>query len=482
MAQLSQWDQQFLSPEHQQEVLGLKAQWETADAATRVSLNNRAEAIRGLYNYQGGIDGSQYVYTGTGAPQAPVIPEWQSQYTGVADDLFNKAMNPGSYDRSYLDMINESLSSLQNRQFSYDPNTDPAYQAFRERALAAGDTAYANNLGGLSAATGGRPNTWAGAVASQARNQYVLQAETAVIEFEDRAYQRFRDETSDMYQFISVLDSLDTKAYNQFRDKIGDTKDLFNMVMDLDDRSFEQYKFKVDQTWKTFNAELDAYKMALDEKQIQIGNALDRVNMLGYVDNETSTVLGLPVGTLSQGARERAEDYEDYIKKSQIDIEKYAKQKAIDYGYDMKLIAARASSGGGGGGGGDLTNYQPTKTDAKERDTLVSGFEKLVTSDDFKRLTYEESRTKVDDYIEKIINDCNDGIINAWVADEALGAIRNSDVYQHFEKIDSMYIENPSPVNEIRERLDPSVLGGYNYITKQDSLMNDRGFDRMRSL
>ena len=45
-------------------------------------------------------------------------------------------------------------------------------------------------LGGLSAMTGGRANSWAGTVASNARGNMLMQAEEAVMHFEDRAYSR----------------------------------------------------------------------------------------------------------------------------------------------------------------------------------------------------------------------------------------------------------------------------------------------------
>ena len=61
------------------------------------------------------------------------------------------------------------------------------------------------NLGGMSAMTGGRANSWAGTVASQARNQYVMQAEEAVLQFEDRAYGRYQNETQDMYNFVKLI-------------------------------------------------------------------------------------------------------------------------------------------------------------------------------------------------------------------------------------------------------------------------------------
>lgn len=443
---LSIFDQQHLSPDSQKLVQWATDQWETADEATRASLHNLVEAERNKAGYTGGVDGSQFTQIGVAQPN---IPEWESQYSGIGDQILDDLMNMPDQVSPYEDIINEQLSAIRSREFTYDPENDPAYQAFKARALAAGDKAYADNLGGLSAATGGRPNTWAGAVASQARNQYVLQAETAAMDFEDRAYSRYRDETQDMYQFLDVLNTLDTKAYNRYRDQISDKKDMFDMVMRLEDREFQQYEFMVNQSWKQFDAEWKQFDSVLQQKEADINRAMDRTNMLGYVDNEASVLLGVPTGTLSQAARERVEQMEDYIKKQQVDLDTFAKQEKIRFDYDMKLAGYRASlSGGSGGSGGGIApdgNYMPTKTDAKDRDNLVEEFGSMGSSDDFSRLDGEEKYNRVNQYIEGIIRDVNDGLISPWAANEALGKIMQDPLYKSAE----VYEKAKTPITTI---------------------------------
>lgn len=431
---LSQWDQKLLAPSQQQEVLKYQAQWATADDATRKSLHSYVEGIRNQAGYSGGVDGSQYIPVGTPFPTAPTIPDFNSEYSGMGREVLNDYMNIPEWEGSeYSDLIQQQMSKYASRNFEYNPETDPAYQAFKSRALAAGDKAYADNLGGMSAMTGGRPNTWAGTVASQARNAYVLESEMAVTQFEDRAYSRYRDEGQDMLNFIGILDSMDTKAYNQYRDSISDKRQLFDMVMTLEGQDFEKYKFTVDQTWKQFDTEVQRFNSVLDQKRQQISDALDRTNMLGYVDNEASSLLGVAAGTLSQGARERAEKMLDYAQQQQMEIESYAKKKAIDYNYDMKLIAARASSGGSGGGStGDTGTYTPTKTEGKERDSIIKAFGDLTSTADFARLSWDEKYGKVSSYIEKVVKDYNDGLLSSWSADEALTAISGTNEYRNY--------------------------------------------------
>lgn len=438
---LSQWDLDNLSPEDQQKVLGYKEMWQS-DPNQRDSAAAAAAQIRAKYGYSGGADGSQYIPIDTfKPPTAPTIPEYESPYNDQINDLFEQIKNPPKYDSPYAGLINQQISQIVNRpQFSYDPENDAAYQAFRQRALRAGDKAYADNLGGLSAMTGGRANSWSATVASQARNQYVLQAEEAVIHFEDRAYSRYRDETADMYNLVNLLNSQDEIAYSRFRDAIGDTKDLAGLVLQLDDREFERYKYMADNQWRTFEYEYNAYKDSLTFKKDKISEAIDRTNLLGYVNNQDSITLGVPTGTLSQSARERAEAMEDYVKKSEIDLENEFKVMEERHKYDVKLIKAReesdkrmlstrnslSSSG---------SSVKLTATDGNKRDKLVNDFTKYTESKDFQRLSGEQKYEYISNYIDKILKDHGSGIYGKngdWVANDTLGALTSTKAYQEY--------------------------------------------------
>ena len=63
----------------------------------------------------------------------------------------------------------------------------------------------------------------------------------------------------------------------------------FNYWKDAKDREFENKKFEY------------------EKQQNALTNAWKRVDELGYVDNEASTILGVAVGTLSGEARQAKE-------------------------------------------------------------------------------------------------------------------------------------------------------------------------------
>ena len=432
----------YLNPQEQQEVINYKNQY-VANPNQQGSVHNVAEEIRAKYGYSGGGDGSQYIPIETyRPPTTPEIGEYESPYTDQVQNLMNQMANQKPYQSPYEDLINQSMSDLVNRpKFSYDPDSDEAYQAFLQRATRAGDKAYADNLGGLSAMTGGRANSWAGTVASQARNQYTLQAQEAVIQFEDRAYNRYQNETNDMYNLLGALNSQDGIAYGRYRDSIGDTQQLADMVLRLDERDFERFKFQSEQQWRVFDTEYQAYNDSLTFKQNKIAEAIDRTSLQGFVNNQDSITLGVPAGTLSQSARERAEQMEDYITKQQHDINQFRKEKEISHEFDLKLLNARESiavrSGGGSSGGSSPAdpNFIPTTTEANKITGLKKDFDSLISSDSFARLTGKQKHDTIADFLENIIADMEKNMYgkNSYtVGNEALNRVMATTVYQQY--------------------------------------------------
>lgn len=350
---LSQWDKDNLNMREQRVVTYQKKQYANATTdAQRQAANQAAEKVRAKYKYSGGIDGSQYIplaeqqttptQSYSAQPSIPTQAPYESQYGDRLDGMLSDFENQGNYQSPYESLLNEQISKIMGQgSFEYDSETDQAYQAYKERALRAGDKAFDDNLAGMAAMTGGRANSWAGSVASQARNEYVLQAQEAVTHFEDRAYSRHRDETADMYNLVNLLSAQDDKSYSKFRDTVTDKKDLFDMVLKLDDRDFDNYKYMADQTWKRFDAETTQYKIALEEKKDKIAEAMERTNLNGFVSNQDSLILGVPSGTLSKDAKKRAEDMNDYIIKSEHDVSKEFEIMKERNKYDLEMLDAR---------------------------------------------------------------------------------------------------------------------------------------------
>jgi len=276
------------------------------------------------------------------APTAPRIAPYDSMYTDKINEMINGMENAPSYQSQYAGLINSTITDIANQpKFNYNADNDPAFQAFLARSGRAADKAFNDNLGGLSAMTGGRANSWAGTVASNARGGMLQQAQESVLYFEDRAYSRYKDEKTDMYNLLNVLNAQDAISYSRFRDTISDQKDLASLVLKLDDMAFERYKFSADQEWKVFDSEYVAFRDAVQDKRDRVADAYDRTNMVGYVNNKDSILIGVPAGTLSQSARERIDKMQDYIIQQNVALDAEEYTMSVRHSQDIEVINAR---------------------------------------------------------------------------------------------------------------------------------------------
>lgn len=383
----SRFDREILTPEQQRQISKYQQNYENAKSQKeKDSWHAMAEQIRRSAGYSGDVSGDRYIPIDTyKPPTVPTINQYESRWGSELDGALNSIKNTPAYNSPYDSKINSIISDLQSRpdyvspyqdlinktmndivnrpDFSYDPEKDEAYQAYKKRALRLGDQAFHNTLGSVSAQTGGRLSSWGASMSSEARNNYHIQAELAQTQYEDRAYSKYQSEIGMKYQEMSMLQgldqmefnkyqasynnqlnllgslqSLDQQKYMQYRDSIQDKKDYAGFIMQLDDRDFRNYQFMVDNTWKTFQAETINFKNELQFKQIEFNKALDRTNMLGYVNNQDSLTLGVPVGTLSQEARQRIENMQNYIEQQNYQFEGFKKTQLQQFEFEKEMI------------------------------------------------------------------------------------------------------------------------------------------------
>jgi hypothetical protein len=224
----------------------------------------------------------------------------------------NKIIQP--YVNPYEKQINETLSNLQNRQpFQYDSNADQALQQD-----------ITNTTGQIEKSTS-ESFAKRGMLYSDATKQNITQ-ETA------------KAATSLTAQYRNI-------AYGQYQDENARLMDMANLVMDLDDQSFERYKQMVDQDYNERAFQLDQQQQAINNKRTQIQDAWDRVSAVGYVDNETSAILGIAVGTLSYEARKAIDDQNFELQRMEKDLEQWKQKTAIQKQDEIDLIQEREAMG-----------------------------------------------------------------------------------------------------------------------------------------
>lgn len=250
----------------------------------------------------------------------------------------------GQYQSAYSDTINSLISQIASQVqngFQYDPANDTALQMATE---------YAANT------------TMENMISSGILNSSMTAERVARVVSE-------------------LIPQYEQLAYTRWSDGLSRLADTAQLVMQYDSQQFEYWKDAKDREFQNKQFE---YQKAQDELE----NAWKRVDELGYVDNEASAVLGVPVGTLSGEARlakeereyelarmreqyelERANDEALYRLRAELDKE-YA-----DYEYQLagKYGTSSGSSSSNSSGYTSLSTYQDIINNRWGNEDMVSG-------------------------------------------------------------------------------------------------------------
>lgn len=156
---------------------------------------------------------------------------------------------PSAYTGKYDNLINDNLNNILNRkQFSYDANKDALYNQYKDMYTRNGQTAMQDTMGNAALLTGGYGNSYATTAGQQAYNSYMQQLNDKIPELEQRAYERYRDETNDLYNQNNLLTNLDSTDYGRYRDKMSDylnDRDYYYNAYN-NERNFDYGKYRDD--------------------------------------------------------------------------------------------------------------------------------------------------------------------------------------------------------------------------------------------
>lgn len=196
----------------------------------------------------------------------------------------------GQYQSAYSDTINGIISEMLNQMntgFQYDPTTDNALKVATE---------YASNSTLQSLAGSGVLN-------SSATAERVARIVS------------------------ELIPQYEEKAHGRWIEYLGQLANTAQIVMTYDSQQFEYWKDAKDREFKEKEFEYQ-------KQQDAITNAWKRVDELGFVDNNASTILGVKVGTLSGAAREAKEQRE-------YELAKMREQAQIEYQNNVALYKLR---------------------------------------------------------------------------------------------------------------------------------------------
>ncbi len=145
-----------------------------------------------------------------------------------------------SYTDPYAERLESALSRLESREpFSYDPESDPVFQSYRDTYRREGDRVAKNTLGEAAALTGGQASTAAVAAASQARDYYNSKAGDVVPELYRLAWQMYQSEQNSLLGEIETLAGLSGAAYDRQTDRLAQDYAIYK---DERDFAYNQYQ------------------------------------------------------------------------------------------------------------------------------------------------------------------------------------------------------------------------------------------------
>ena len=181
--------------------------------------------------------------TATGYKPSAAVNSAKQAYT------VHNSKKPSAYTGKYDKLINDNLNNILNRkQFSYDANKDALYNQYKDMYTRNGQTAMQDTMGNAALLTGGYGNSYATTAGQQAYNSYMQQLNDKIPELEQRAYERYRDETNDLYNQNNLLTNLDSTDYSRYRDKMSDylnDRDFYYNAYN-NERNFDYGKYRDD--------------------------------------------------------------------------------------------------------------------------------------------------------------------------------------------------------------------------------------------
>ena len=285
-------------PEFGMSILSLKKDYQNAQTdEQRLLANEAANRLRSSYgNYTGGGDGSRYISNG--------------MYENRIDDALNRLGSFGSfsygdaptYDNHYAELQRQLLDNILSRpDFTWSKETDPNWASYKKQYLREGERATANALAQASAASGGRPSSFAVNAATQAGDYYATKLSDKIPELYQQAYDRYRDEYARKLQDLNAVNQQEQMDYAKYQDQLGqfNTDRQFAYNQHLGDYNMLQaYLDNLrGQSETDYSRGMDAQNARMAADQQAFDNALALYQLYGYVPDGGANALGLPAGT-----------------------------------------------------------------------------------------------------------------------------------------------------------------------------------------
>lgn len=176
----------------------------------------------------------------------------------------------------YGSVYQRLLDNITNREaFSYDPETDPAYNSYKKMYTREGTRAMQDTIGNMAGLTGGLASSAGVSAGAQANNYYMQQLTDKIPQLFDSAYNRYVNEFNMDNQALDSVMGVDDmqfgRNYNANRDTVGDVRDSRDFGYNRKRHAVgdDQWQQTFDENTRQFNVGADQWNknFAFTEKE-----------------------------------------------------------------------------------------------------------------------------------------------------------------------------------------------------------------------
>ena len=155
----------------------------------------------------------------------------QEQSPGIAQTVQKTTTYQNPYQKELDRMVNDYTKS----SFSYNQDTDPAAQAYRENYIQNGQLAMQDTMAQAAARTGGLASSYATQTGQQAYNSYMSDLNAQLAGLRQQAYENYLSDQALQQNRINTVASLGQQAENSYYNRVNDAMNRWATLGYADD-------------------------------------------------------------------------------------------------------------------------------------------------------------------------------------------------------------------------------------------------------
>ena len=155
----------------------------------------------------------------------------QEQFPGIAETVQKTTTYQNPYQKELDRMVNDYTKS----SFSYNQDTDPAAQAYRENYIRNGQLAMQDTMAQAAARTGGLASSYATQTGQQAYNSYMSDLNAQLAGLRQQAYENYLSDQALQQNRINTVAGLGQQAENSYYNRINDAMNRWATLGYADD-------------------------------------------------------------------------------------------------------------------------------------------------------------------------------------------------------------------------------------------------------